>query len=100
MLRLARFLPGLIVALTPWLAISVLAADITSVAPDPFFKHADYADLQLSPSGKYLAGLIPAAGRLRLGVIDLDAKSSRIVASMEGTLAVSPGSTTTGWCFR
>ena len=80
MLRLARFLPGLIAALAPLLAVSALAADITAVAPDPFFKHADYGDLQLSPSGKYLAGLIPAAGRLRLGVIDLDAKSSRIVA--------------------
>ncbi len=84
MRRLARFLPGLIVALAALPAVAALAAEVTAVAPEPFFRHADYGDLQLSPSGKYLAGLIPAAGRLRLGVIDLDARSSRIVASMEG----------------
>ena len=37
------------------------AAD--AVAPEPYFEHASYRELRLSPSGKYLGALIPAGVR-------------------------------------
>ena len=58
-------------------------ADPTSVAPEPFFRYSDYGGLALSPSGRYIAALVPLQGRVRLAVIDLDTRASKIVASMD-----------------
>ncbi len=55
-----------------------------AVPVEPFFSHDDYRQMALSPSGKYLGALVPVDGRVRLSVIDLDAKSAKVVASMRG----------------
>lgn len=48
------------------------AADAVSRVPvEPFFRHADYSSFKLSPSGKYVAGLIPLNGRNALVAIEL-----------------------------
>ena len=60
------------------------AAEAVAIAPEPFFGHADYTSLKLSPSGKSIGALVPAQGRVRLAVLDLEAKSSRVAAAMEG----------------
>jgi dipeptidyl aminopeptidase/acylaminoacyl peptidase len=61
------------------------AEPVRSAVPvEPFFRHADYRELALSPSGKYLGALVPVDGRVRLSVIDLDAKTAKVVASMRG----------------
>lgn len=66
-----------------WLAMSALTAQ-AAVAPEPFFRHPDYAGLRLSPSGNFVAALVPVRGRLNLAVIDLEAGSSRVVAAVDG----------------
>ena len=58
------------------------AAD--AVTPEPYFEHASYRELRLSPSGKYLGALIPAGGRVRLAVIDVETKSVAIAAALQG----------------
>jgi dipeptidyl aminopeptidase/acylaminoacyl peptidase len=71
------------------LALVGVAATLTTavvsagpVAPDVFFKHPDYRELRLSPSGKYLAALIPSGGRIRLAVIDLDTRASSVPGAL------------------
>jgi dipeptidyl aminopeptidase/acylaminoacyl peptidase len=51
-------------------ATIALAAD-PKVEVEPYFKHADYGDFELSPSGKYVAGLVPVNGRMGLVTVDL-----------------------------
>ena len=41
------------------------------VPVEPFFRHADYGEFKLSPSGKYVAGLVPVGGRSGLVAIEL-----------------------------
>jgi len=41
------------------------------VPVEPFFRHADYGEFKLSPSGKYVAGLVPVGGRSGLVTIEL-----------------------------
>ena len=51
---------------------AALAADPSArVAVEPFFKHADYGAFKISPSGKYVAGLVPVNGRSGLVAVDL-----------------------------
>ena len=64
------------------LSIGVAVAQI--VAPEPFFKHADYRSLGISPSGKYLGALVPADGRVRLAVIDVESRSLNVAAAVDG----------------
>jgi dipeptidyl aminopeptidase/acylaminoacyl peptidase len=59
----------------------VRAAD--TVAPEPFFQNANYREMRLSPSGKYLGALVPAAGRIRLVVIDVEAKATQIAGALQ-----------------
>jgi dipeptidyl aminopeptidase/acylaminoacyl peptidase len=63
-------------------ALGSVAVPAGDIAPEPFFQHESYAELRLSPSGKYLGALVPVKGRLCLAVIDLDTKSSRIAAAL------------------
>jgi dipeptidyl aminopeptidase/acylaminoacyl peptidase len=68
--RIALF--GLVVAAT---SLTALAADPTPRVPvAPFFRHADYSSFKLSPSGKYVAGIIPVNGRGGLVAIDLETR--------------------------
>ncbi len=60
------------------------SAGAASIAPDAFFRHPDHAGFKLSPSGKYLAGLVPVGRRVRLSVLDLDAKTASVVGAVEG----------------
>ena len=75
MLRLVLAILGLAATLTA----AVASAD--PIPPDVFFKHSDYRELRLSPSGKYLGALISSGGRIRLAVIDLDTRASSVAAS-------------------
>ncbi len=59
----------------------VLAAQTPPVAPETFFRHADYLSLKLSPSGRYIGALVPGNGRVGLAVLDLDTKTIKAVAS-------------------
>ena len=73
-----------------WLALALLtvvgvgvvrAADV--VAPEPFFQHASYREMRLSPSGKYLAALVPSGGRVRIAVIDVETKAATIAGALQ-----------------
>ena len=56
-------------------ATAALAADPPLRVPvEPFFRHADYSSFKLSPSGKYVAGIVPVNGRTGLVAIDLDTR--------------------------
>lgn len=56
-------------------AASALAADPAPRVPvEPFFRHADYGSFKISPSGKYVAGIVPVNGRGGLVAIDLDTR--------------------------
>ena len=48
-----------------------IAASGARVDPEPFFKHADYGEFKLSPSGKHVAGIVPVNGRTGLVAIDV-----------------------------
>jgi dipeptidyl aminopeptidase/acylaminoacyl peptidase len=53
----------------------VLAAETApAVAVESFFKHAAYSSFRLSPSGRYVAGIVPVNDRKGLVVIDLDTR--------------------------
>ncbi|HSV18647.1 MAG TPA: prolyl oligopeptidase family serine peptidase [Casimicrobiaceae bacterium] len=52
-----------------------------AVSPEPFFRHADYGALALSPSGKYIGALVPVQGRMGLAVLDIDGKSIKNIAN-------------------
>ena len=58
-----------------------LATD--TVAPEPFFRHAELGGLELSPSGRYLGALVPVRGRVQLAVVDLETRKSSVVAAMD-----------------
>jgi dipeptidyl aminopeptidase/acylaminoacyl peptidase len=66
-------------------AIVVLAgaARAEPVSPEPFFRHADYGEVRLSPSGRYLGALVPVRGRLVIGILDLDSGTSSIATGMD-----------------
>src|SRR5271170_3655500 len=64
--------------------LPIAASATDAVAPEPFFQHDSFAELRLSPSGKYLGALAPSAGRVCLAIIDLDTKSIRIAAALDG----------------
>jgi dipeptidyl aminopeptidase/acylaminoacyl peptidase len=80
-LRIAALLAAFAAGLP---GVSVAADDAKPVPMEAFFKYADYGALELSPTGKYIGALVPVQGQVRLLVIDLDTKASRIVASAEG----------------
>jgi hypothetical protein len=70
--RLRTALFGLVVAAT---SLAALAADPSLRVPvEPFFRHADYSLFKLSPSGKYVAGIVPVDGRNGLVAIHLDTR--------------------------
>ncbi len=73
------------------LAVPVASAPAAAAEPpraavpvEPFFRHDDHRQMALSPSGRYLGALVPVDGRVRLSVIDIDAKTAKVVASMRG----------------
>jgi len=82
-IRFARLVAPLAAWMVVGAATGAHAAEATAPAPEPFFRHSDYGGLELSPSGRYIAALVPVQGHVRLAVIDLDTRSSKIVASME-----------------
>jgi dipeptidyl aminopeptidase/acylaminoacyl peptidase len=81
MLLLARLAQLLVLVGAALLPVAAPAADV--VAPEPFFAHDSYADVRLSPSGRYLGALVPSAGRVRLAVIDLDTKSTTLAGVLD-----------------
>jgi dienelactone hydrolase len=72
------------VAAVVWLSPFVACAEdapVSRVPVEPFFAFPDYTQVQLSPSGKYLAGIVQSNGRSALGFIDLDTMKPGTVAS-------------------
>jgi hypothetical protein len=53
------------------LLAAATAAVGARVDVEPFFKHADYGEFKLSPSGKHVAGVVPVNGRTGLVAIDV-----------------------------
>ncbi len=49
---------------------------------DHYFKKPDFSQFQLSPNGKFLAGLAPVGTRQNIVVIDLETNKSRAVTSV------------------
>src|SRR5688572_2184378 len=64
---------------------SLLHAADTAVSPEPFFKHADLDDAELSPSGKLLAALSPVNGRKALVAMDLATRKPWVVTTVDGS---------------
>jgi dipeptidyl aminopeptidase/acylaminoacyl peptidase len=54
-----------------FLLAAATAAVGARVDVEPFFKHADYGEFKLSPSGKHVAGVVPVNGRTGLVAIDV-----------------------------
>src|SRR6478672_11624868 len=70
-----------------WLALAVAivqcaAAHADTVSPEPFFQHASFREMRLSPSGKYLGALVPSGGRVRIAVIDVETKSLTVAGAL------------------
>src|SRR5438105_13655952 len=66
------------------IAAAALAAERSStVAPEPFFRNADYASLRFSPSGKYIGALVPIRGRLTFAVFDVGTRAAAPVAAID-----------------
>ncbi|HVF65797.1 MAG TPA: prolyl oligopeptidase family serine peptidase [Casimicrobiaceae bacterium] len=63
-------------------AASLHAADLP-VSPEPYFKHADFASLQLSPSGKLLAAIAPIGKRRGLVAIDIETRKPRVITALQ-----------------
>jgi len=59
------------------------AADAQTVGPEAFFRHSDFSDLKPSPSGKYLAALVPQNGRRAIGIVDLVKLKSEVAAKLQ-----------------
>lgn len=70
-----------LVALSLLAPFSVVRAEQTPI--ESFFKLPQYAQMTLSPDGKYLAALAPFKGWQNLVVIDLAGRSAQPVSSME-----------------
>ena len=51
-------------------------------AVEPYFRHPDYGEFKLSPSGKHVAGVIPVNGRTGLVSIDLATRKPGQVATV------------------
>jgi dipeptidyl aminopeptidase/acylaminoacyl peptidase len=64
-------------------AVSSTAGAADVVAPEPFFQHASYLEMRLSPSGKYLGALVPSGGRVRIAIIDVETKSVTIAGALQ-----------------
>jgi len=82
-LRCAR----LFVALSCVLGFSVEAAEAPRAAPEPlpveaYVAPADFVQVALSPSGRYLAALTPVKGKRNLVVLDLQSMKPRAVTAM------------------
>ena len=62
---------------------AALPSTAASLPPSDFFKKAEFSELVMSPSGKYISALVLGGdGRKRLAVLDVaDLSKSRIVAS-------------------
>jgi phage gp45-like len=75
-----RFLQLLVVG-AALLVASPLAAEAPSSSADPpsvedFFRKSQYGGAVLSPSGRYLAVIVPVGGHRGLGIIDLDSRAA------------------------
>ncbi|HET9652850.1 MAG TPA: hypothetical protein VFP36_11690, partial [Usitatibacter sp.] len=76
--------------LVPLLIAATLAAPAVADTPkkpgdipvESFFRRPDYAQMRLSPNGKYLAAVVPLKGRNNLAVIDLDTKSRSVITDL------------------
>ncbi|HET9581027.1 MAG TPA: S9 family peptidase [Usitatibacter sp.] len=78
-----RALASLLIATT--LAVPALAAAPQKPGDIPvesFFRRPDYAEMRLSPNGRFLAAIVPLKGRNNLAVIDLDTKSRSVITDL------------------
>ena len=72
-----------LIAAPIWVTVCVSAAELPERVPvESFFRHADYDSFKISPSGRHVAGLVPANGRTALVAIDLDTKKPGPLATV------------------
>ena len=81
MLRVRRI--AAIAALFAALPLAAPAAD-TAVSPEPYFRHAEFADARISPSGRTLVAIAPVNGRRGLIALDLETRKAQVVARVDG----------------
>ncbi|MEM9530926.1 MAG: S9 family peptidase [Pseudomonadota bacterium] len=66
------------------LALAAQSALAKQYSVEEFFKNPQYAQMSLSPNGKYLAALAPAKNRRNLAIIDLaDRTKSQFITGLE-----------------
>ena len=75
-----RSLAGVLAACVVAFACAADAAR-APVSPEPYFRHADFDDLQLSPSGTLLAAIAPVNGRRALVAMDLATRKPRVITT-------------------
>jgi len=65
--------------------IAAAAAEApVAVSPEPYFRVADYGLLRLSPSGQYIAGIVPSRGRGSLAVLDIATGKLSSLSTFDG----------------
>jgi dipeptidyl aminopeptidase/acylaminoacyl peptidase len=79
-----RFAPAVLLS-APVVALfaAIPLAHAATVDPMPFARHPDNALVALSPSGKYVAALVPSGERQSLAVLDLDGKTAKVIARVD-----------------
>jgi dipeptidyl aminopeptidase/acylaminoacyl peptidase len=70
------------IAVAALLLAAAASAGAARVDPEPFFKHADYGEFKLSPSGKHVAGIVPVNGRTGLAAVEVATRKSGPVANV------------------
>ncbi len=71
-----------LITITLLLLLAAQSAVAEKPGLDHFFKKPDFSQFQLSPNGKFLAGLAPVGTRQNIIVIDLETNKSRAVTAV------------------
>ena len=58
------------------------ATAATRVSPEPFFRHADFSGLTLSPSGRTVAAIASINGRRGLVALDIETRKPRVIVAL------------------
>ena len=65
-------------------AVATAAGAPAAVPPEPYFRFAEYGLLRLSPSGQYIAGIVPSRGRGSLAVLDIATGKLSSLSTFDG----------------
>jgi dipeptidyl aminopeptidase/acylaminoacyl peptidase len=80
---MTRIVQRLILSASIFLAM--VSAHAATVDPKPYFRNPDFGEVALSPSGKYLAALVPSTGgRIGITVMSIAKRDPKVVALVDG----------------